>query len=489
MQIDLTTRAKWSGRVSAALMFELDKSPLGVDPKEFARIGLMSEQFAGRFKETTVGIGSGKRWLIISGLGKRREYETDRVRVAMAKLLSQIEELKEKEVGLIVPKSDALKGRPEPLWQAMVEGAVLSSYRYTRYRQPKPDETKGVERLVLVFSSEQELGRAEPVVEEAKRRCAAVSYVRDLVNEPSANKFPMKLAEVAKQLAIDNRILVKVMDRDALERMGMGGIVGVGKGSHHPPCLVQLTYTPKGRSKGTLVFVGKGITFDSGGLSLKTPQYMENMKDDMAGAATVFGIFHYLREVNLPWTVIGLTPLAENMPGGGAQKVGDIIRHYNGKTVEVANTDAEGRLLLADALAYGATFKPELMVDIATLTGACVVALGNECAGVMGTDQKAIEQLIALGKEEGERFWQLPLIDGYRTHMKSTVADLKNIGKPNNAGAIIGGLFLSEFVPQGVNWVHLDIAGVAFTTEKRDYCPAGATGVPLRTLLSLIHNL
>lgn len=486
MRVELTVSAKWRGRLSAALMFEGEKSPLGIEPGGFSRVAILNERFNGQYRETALGVDAGRRRLIVSGLGKRAEFEPERVRVAVARAVSRAQELKAEELGLFLPRSAEVKGGLERWLMPAVEGAVLSSYRFDRYRQPKPDEYLGLQRLVLIFGAEPDLKRGESVVREAERRCAAVFYVRDLVNEPSVNKWPMRLAERAAELAVADRIDVKVMDRSELERLGMNGIIAVGKGSHNPPCLVQLTYKPRGRSKGTLVFAGKGITFDSGGLSLKTPQYMENMKDDMAGAATVFGLFHYLRDRELPWTVVGLTPLAENMPGGGAQKVGDIIRHYNGKTVEVANTDAEGRLILADALAYGATFKPVLMVDIATLTGACVVALGNECAGLMGTDQETIEQLITLGREQGELFWQLPLIESYRAHMKSTVADLKNIGKPMNAGTIIGGLFLSEFVPQGTNWVHIDIAGVAFTTEARDYCPPGATGVPLRTLIALM---
>uniref|UniRef100_A0A7V3UZR1 Probable cytosol aminopeptidase n=1 Tax=candidate division WOR-3 bacterium TaxID=2052148 RepID=A0A7V3UZR1_UNCW3 len=488
MQIELISRKRWQGRVSAALMFENEPRPLGIEPAGFQRVVLMNESFNGKFSETTAGIDALKRRLIISGLGKRSEFELDRVRVAVARLLSRAGEFAESELGLLMPKAGAVKVKPERFVEAVVEGAILSSYRFSRYRQLKPEEQKVVKRLVLVYNSDEELKQAKSAVAEAERRCAAVCYVRDLVNEPAANKAPLKIAELAKELTVPERIEVRVLDKAVLEEMGMNGILAVGQGSRNPPCLVQLTYTPKGKSKGTLIFVGKGICFDSGGLSLKNAQQMENMKDDMAGAATVFGIFKYLQEADLPYTVVGLTPLAENMPDGSAQKVGDIIRHYNGKTVEVANTDAEGRLILADALAYGATMKPDLMIDIATLTGACVVALGNECAGLLGNDAQTIARLISLGKEQGELFWELPLIERYRSHMKSEVADLKNIGKPMNAGTIIGGLFLSEFVPGEVKWVHIDIAGTAFTSEPRDYCPAGATGIPLRTLLSLLKN-
>jgi leucyl aminopeptidase len=212
------------------------------------------------------------------------------------------------------------------------------------------------------------------------------------------------------------------------------------------------------------------------------------MKGDMAGAATVLGLFKYLGETDLPVAVHGLVPLAENLPGGGAQRPGDVIRHYGGKTSEVVNTDAEGRLILADALAYGSELKPDLMIDIATLTGACVVALGDEYSALLGTDQRTIARLMALGRRQGEWFWQLPLAGQYKAHMKSTVADVKNIGKPQNAGTIIGGLFLQEFVAEGVPWVHIDIAGASFCREPGwDYCVPGGTGVPLRTLIALLR--
>jgi leucyl aminopeptidase len=298
----------------------------------------------------------------------------------------------------------------------------------------------------------------------------------------------MTIAELAKGLARPGRITVSVLDAAELKKRGMGGILAVGQGSHSPPCLVHLTYKPKQKPKKALCFVGKGITFDSGGISIKPSQGMEAMKDDMAGAGAVLGLFRYLGEADVPVAVHGLVPLAENMPGGGAQRPGDVVRHYGGKTSEVISTDAEGRLILADALAYGAELKPDLMVDVATLTGACVVALGDEYSALLGTSAKVVQRLITLGRKQGEFFWELPLVSRYRPHMKSTIADVKNVGKPQNAGTIIGGLFLKEFVPEDVPWVHIDVAGASFTKEGWDYCPPGATGVPLRTLIALVRS-
>ncbi|NPV14452.1 leucyl aminopeptidase [candidate division WOR-3 bacterium] len=471
MKINLTIKRKWRGKVRVLLVFE----------GEFDTDGLIDRRFGGKFAETGIAVKGDNR-VVLGGLGKRTEFELERVRVALAKVLRRAGELGADEVGL--PITAGLKVDSKSFVSAAVEGAILSGYQFRKFRTVNEDVVK-VDRMAILAESEREVTELRPVADDAERRARAVCYVRDLVNEPSASKAPMMLADRAKELAQGERVTIKVMDAAELERLGMGGIIGVGKGSHNPPCMVHLTYKPKVKPKRTMVVVGKGITFDSGGLSLKTAQQMESMKDDMAGAATVFGLFNYLREVDIPVVVHGLTPLAENLPGGGAQKPGDVIRHFNGKTVEVMNTDAEGRLILADALAYGATLKPDLMIDIATLTGACVVALGNEISGVLGTDEKTIARLIAIGKEMGEYFWQLPLFERYRSHMKSGVADFKNIGKPQNAGTIIGGLFLSEFVPKTVPWVHIDIAGTAYTNEDRDYCPAGATGVPLRTLIAL----
>ncbi len=488
MKVELTLRKRWSGKFGAALMFEGDKKPLGMEQGSFNRLVLAGAGFDGKYQECTVGVDADKRRVIVAGLGKRGDFELERVRMAGAGVIKKALELRAGELGVFLPGGNEIKGRLVDFVRAVVEGMLLSCYRFTKYRQPKPDEAKPPETVYLVFSTEEESRLVLPIVDETQRRVDAVYFVRNLVNEPAANKAPMKMAELAKGLALPGRIDVRVMDRSTLQEMGMNGILAVGQGSHNPPCLVELVYTPKVKSKGTVVFVGKGVCFDSGGLSLKNAQQMENMKDDMAGAATVLGVFKYLQSVDLPYKVIGLTPLVENMIGGGAQKIGDVIRHYNGKTVEVANTDAEGRLILADALAYGAKFKPVLMINIATLTGACVVALGNECSGVMGRDKESVARLIDLGRVEGEYFWELPLFERYRAHMKSEVADMKNIGKPMNAGTIIGGLFLSEFVPEGVNWIHIDIAGTAFTTESRGYYPAGATGVPLRTMIALLHS-
>ncbi|HEU0264553.1 MAG TPA: leucyl aminopeptidase, partial [Geobacterales bacterium] len=306
-------------------------------------------------------------------------------------------------------------------------------------------------------------------------------------NEPGNVATPSYLAEQARQLAATVGCRCTIIDKDELERLGAGGILAVGKGSHYPPCLVELTYQGGGEGARPLLLIGKGITFDSGGISLKPREGMERMKDDMAGAAAVLGVVRAVAELKLPINLVALLPLAENLPGGGAYKPGDILRTMAGTTVEVNNTDAEGRLVLADALHYGRRFNPAAVIDIATLTGACLVALGTLATCIMGNNQGLVDRLLRSGETSGERLWQLPLWDEYGEAMKSDIADMKNAGGPH-AGTITAGWFLQQFVDNGVPWVHLDIAGTAWEEKGRPYLPKGASGVGVRLLVDFIRQ-
>jgi len=493
VRIDLIAKKNWTGRVLVGFMFDGDKTPLAIPGDEGKGLAAVTagERFTGQFKKTSLlRAEAGASKLILTGLGKRSEFELDRVRSASAKAMKRAEEIGVESVGVLVPDGKEVRGELADFAGAIVEGAILSSYRFNKYRTPKLDEAKPIAELILVFANTKNLSAAmRKAVDGAAVRSGAICFARDLANEPPSPKPPEKMAEIAAGLAKKGRITVQVIRKAELEKLGMGGILRVGAGSHQPPCLVHLTYTPAGKSKQTVVVIGKGITFDSGGLSIKPWQGMETMKDDMAGAGAVLGLFRWLGSVDVPVTVHGLAPFAENMPGGGAQKPGDVIRHYNGKTAEVISTDAEGRHLLADCLAYGSTLKPDLMIDIATLTGACVVALGDEYSALLGTDQRTIDRLVVVGKQQGEFFWQLPLPARYTSHLKSKVADMKHTGKTGVAGTITAGLFLKEFVGEGVPWVHIDIAGPSFTKEDWDYTPAGATGVPLRTIAALLKGM
>ena len=366
----------------------------------------------------------------------------------------------------------------EDLACAAVEGLALGSYRFDTYKTGNSKTTILREATITgVDGSTLKAG-----IRRALVACDATCWARDLVNTGPSDTTPLFLAQQARKLA-GGPIRVKIYDRAKCRAMGMEAFLCVSRGSNQPPALIHLVYKPKGRLRGKIAFVGKGVTFDSGGLSLKTAGGMETMKSDMAGGAAVLGVFRALQSLKFPMEIHGVIAATENMPGGSAVKPGDIVSTMNGKTIEVLNTDAEGRLTLADALAFAQKQGCKEIVDLATLTGACVIALGR-AVDTMGNNQQFTDRVIDASKRAGERLWQLPLYDDYREMIRSNVADIKNIGG-RAAGAITAGLFLSEFVKRGVKWVHLDIAGAAFVDKSIPESPKGGTGAGVRTLLEL----
>ena len=362
---------------------------------------------------------------------------------------------------------------------AFVEGFQLAGYRFGKYKS-EGEAPAEVTELVLVAADPPAEKTLTALWESIEITLAGVTLARDLVNEPAAVKTPTYLATLAKQLGKEAGIEVEVWDPKRIAAEKLAGLVAVARGSNEEPRFLRLRYKAKG-AKRRVALVGKGITFDSGGLSLKPAKSMETMKCDMAGAAAVLGIMTALGSLKLAVDVEAFIPITENLPGGKAQKPGDVIRFRNGKTVEVLNTDAEGRLILADALTLAADSKPDAIVDLATLTGACMVALGNQVAGLFSNDQALADRLLAASSETGEALWQLPLVADYKDDIKSAVADLKNIGG-GHAGSITAALFLQEFVGT-TPWVHLDIAGPAFLEKGLPYAPKGGTGFGVRTLL------
>ena len=361
--------------------------------------------------------------------------------------------------------------------QAAVEGYLLGAYRFDRYKtsaEPRPDQ-----RVTVVGdATDADLHRGQVIAE-------AAAWARDTINEPAGSRPPAEFANLARQRAEAAGIQAEILDEAALVERGMGGILGVGQGSMHPPRLLVLRYEPPGAT-AHIGAVGKGITFDSGGLSLKTAESMETMKTDCSGAAAVVAAVCALPALGTPIRVTAATPLAENMPGGAAIKPGDVIRHYGGKTSEVLNTDAEGRLVLADALAWMTEQRPDAIIDFATLTGAMVIALGKKVAGFFATDSDLADQLRAAAAHTGERVWQMPLIEDLHRQLDSEVADLRNIGN-RWGGAIFAALFLKEFVGD-VPWIHVDIAGPARSDEAEHYLPKGATGMGTRLLIDWIER-
>lgn len=360
--------------------------------------------------------------------------------------------------------------------QAAAEGFELGGYCFAKYLTDKPN---AAEYLEVGGATEAELTKARVTAD-------AVVWARDVVNEPPSNRGPEVFAQLAKERAAAAGLRVEIFNESVLELEGMNGILTVGKGSASPPRFVVLTYEPEG-ARGLLGLVGKGITFDSGGLSIKTGEGMETMKMDCAGAAAVVAAICALPALGPKIKVIAAVALAENMPGGRAVKPGDVIRHYGGRTSEVLNTDAEGRLVLADALAWMAERKPDAMVNLATLTGGMVVALGTRVAGVMSTMPELAQELLASARRTDEPLWEMPFIDEYRGMLDSPVADLKNISGSRHASPIIAGLFLKDFVGQ-TPWAHLDIAGPAYSAKGEHYLPAGATGYGTRLLIDWIEN-
>jgi leucyl aminopeptidase len=366
--------------------------------------------------------------------------------------------------------------------QAVAEGASLASYDFVAYKS-EPTRSQ-IERFVVIGTGGK---RIQAALDLGARIADAVCWARDLVNEPGGSMTPRRLAQEAVEMAQREDLQISVLDDTDITDLGLGGLLGVNRGSEEPPRFVELRYEPDKQARATVALVGKGITFDSGGLSIKTAEGMSTMKDDMGGAAAVLGVFSALRAVKPPVRVLGYVPMTDNMTGGDATRPGDVLRVRNGKTVEVLNTDAEGRLVLADGLSMAGEVQPDAIIDIATLTGACQVALGNRIAGLMGNDPGLAEQLRAASAATGERVWELPLPVDYRRLLNSEVADIKNVGG-RFGGAILAGLFLQEFVPDDVPWAHLDIAGTAWSTESEGIVVKGATGFGVRLLLEVLRT-
>ncbi|MEA1922634.1 MAG: leucyl aminopeptidase [Pseudomonadota bacterium] len=378
-----------------------------------------------------------------------------------------------------------------------LEGIILGAYAYEQFKGKAPNQDKDKDKedfcpeVVFVVGGldlpliNDELNRLETV-------CQTVNRVRDLVNHPPAYLGPEEFVDEAVKSAGRCALQIDLWDENRLQKEGYNGLLAVGRGSCKPPRMVTLTYAPKSAKDDKIphvVLVGKGITFDSGGLSLKPGASMVDMKSDMAGAAAVLGALEIIGQLGAEVKVTGILALAENMPSGEAQAPGDIIVMKNGKSVEVKNTDAEGRLILADALQLGASLKPDYMVDAATLTGACRVALGIQVAAVLGRDRDLLTRLIASGEESGEILWELPFEKAYLEDMKSDFADISNIGNSAYGGTITAALFLGEFVPESIPWAHLDIAGPAYPGKKWKYFAPGATGFGARVLAGLVKNL
>ena len=375
---------------------------------------------------------------------------------------------------------------PERTAQALVEGILLGDYRFSRYKQTSRKETDFPGIDTVLFSSDRDTASVQKGMEEGRIAAAAACAARDMANEPGNGWTAESFAGYARSLADTHGLTCTCLDKKAMKALGMGGILGVNQGSATPPWLVILEYDP-GRKADTLLLVGKGLTFDSGGISIKPAAGMEDMKYDMCGGAAVLAAMSAVAEEKPDLRVVAMVPATDNMPGGSALRPGDIIRHVNQVTSEVVNTDAEGRLILADALAYGIkTFEPDCVVDIATLTGAVIIGLGHHYTGMVANSDELARRVEAAGQDAGEPVWRLPLNEDYVKQIESKVADIKNTGgKP--AGTITAAAYLSKFVGD-TPWVHLDIAGTAWDFTEKSYIPKGPSGNGVRTFIQLIRS-
>lgn len=488
---------------------KMDGSTGAVDKALHGLIGKMikEQEFKGKEGEMLVFPTFGKipaKKVMVIGLGEQKSVTVDVVRRAMARIVKEARRQHAKRVATILLGTGTAKIEPSVAAQAMTEGALLGAYAYTKYKsqEAKQDLIYPAELVIITAGTHEtsKLSEAEKIrtaqrgIREGELSSQAAIFARELVNEPASSMTPKNLTDAAVALAKGvSGMTVKIYRRPQIEKMGMGAYLGVAKGSDHEPYFVHLTYKSGiGPRSKKIAIVGKGITFDSGGLSLKPSQAMESMKVDMAGCAAMLGVFSVLPKLKLQnIEVHGISAICENMPSGRAMKPGDIVRAMNGKTIEVLNTDAEGRLTLADALTYAVRLQPDYIIDLATLTGACVAALGEEVAGYMGNNREFLEKLKKASENSGEKIWELPLVEEYRQFTKSQVADLSNItpGMKGSAGAITAGLFLEEFVVKQP-WAHIDIAGPAWAEKDvNPWAPKGGTGCGVRTILEFLKSL
>jgi leucyl aminopeptidase len=465
-----------------AMLANFEEVPL---PAEVAGL-FESNDFGSRARQTLLlyprGVVAPSRLLLV-GLGKRDKVNAETLRQASASAVQQARSLQVPAITLGVNGEVPLPA--DVTAQAFAEGIELGAYRYWTYRTGlSTEETFAVERA-QVFTGKYEPVRAGLALGQTIAR--GVTFARDLVNSPGYAMTPAKLGEAAASLGARLGLKVTVLDKAQLTEQGFGGILAVGKGSANDPRFIVMDYGAAQEGTPTICLVGKGLTFDSGGLSLKPADAMETMKSDMGGAAAVFGAMQVVAELNLPLHVVGLVSSAENMPSSTAYRPGDIVTTLSGKTIEVLNTDAEGRIILSDALFYAQRYQPAAIVELSTLTGAIIIALGSHATGMMGTDQALADKISRAGEASGERVWQFPLWDEYHQMVKSNIADLKNLaGRP--AGSITAGAFLAAFVGD-YPFVHLDIAGTAWVDRPVKPCDShGGTGVGVRLLAEFLRE-
>ena len=468
---------------------KLTGETLAIDKKSG---GLISELMASRDFEAkpsqisviyTRGTLLSKRIALV-GLGKQSEFNLEKLRAAFARISGHLRNMNIKEAATSI-NLNLIPGKKDQTAQAAAEGAMLGLYQYTPYKTVDREDLKDMEKLNIIADG-KDFSLIESAVKKARIIAGAVYFARDLISAPANEMTPSIMAQKAREIAARKNVSCKVLDKKKMKEIGMNALLGVASGSCEEPKFIILEYAGGRKNAAPIVLVGKGLTFDSGGISIKPADKMDEMKTDMSGGAAVMGAIMAAADLQLPLNITGLVPATENMPGGSALKPGDILKSYSGKTIEVLNTDAEGRLILADALAYASVYKPEAVIDLATLTGACIVALGDDVIGMLGTDDKLKKEIDKAAQNTGELVWELPLWESYHELIKSDIADYKNSGG-RAAGTITAAAFLSKFAGD-YPWVHLDIAGPAWTGKDKAYVPKGASGVGVRLLVEFLRN-
>jgi leucyl aminopeptidase len=476
MRLRLTQAAPGKASARIALLHQGRDPAAGVRPA--VRAGLRQAARGAAFRGEEKEIAASGAWTLY-GLGEA-PAPLGRLRAVLRRALKDVVR-KSTRVALVLDagvSADALR--------ALLPQIAACDYRFDRYKSRKGGKPAREASVDVVIPPGLEPAALAGAAARAQAVAQAAVWARDMGNTPANDLGPREFAREAGALAKRHGLRFRALDKPAIEREKMGGLLGVNAGSARPPVFLIGEYAPA-NARGTAVLVGKGITFDTGGISLKPAASMGEMKYDMMGAATVFACLAAAKALALPVRVVALAPVTENMPGGSATRPGDILRMRNGKTVEVDNTDAEGRLILGDALSYAENFRPDVLVDFATLTGAVLIALGTECAGLMTPDDSLARELTEAGEASGERVWRLPLWSDYRENLRSEWADMRNTGgRP--AGTINAGVFLKEFVPSGVPWAHLDIAGVAHFEREQGGWPAGATGFGVALAIEFLQR-
>ncbi|MCS6873322.1 MAG: leucyl aminopeptidase [Pyrinomonadaceae bacterium] len=470
-------------KIKDGVLEALDKQTDGLVSSIF-----QSGEFTGEEGETTLlrvkseGKKKVRRFLLV-GVGEKSEYNLPSVEIFAGTAARSFRKLKISDFALF-PR---FEGDELEVASNAIQGVITGLFELDKYKTAKNGEETRINSVTVAIEGANKK-RIEEGIERGKVIGESINFTRELANEPPNILTPTEMAKRAEVMAKAVGLKCEILDKEDMQRLGMGSFLSVAAGSHEPPKMIILKYEPKKSKKGEmLAFVGKGITFDTGGISLKPAEGMEAMKYDMTGGGTVLGIMRAIALLKPSVPVLGVVAATENMPGGKATRPSDVVKAMNGKTIEILNTDAEGRLILADAVAYAEKQGATHIVDIATLTGAVIIALGNINTGIMGNDQDFIDQIIQCGKETGEKFWQLPIGKEYSKMIKSDIADIKNIGPARKAGTIIGAVFIQEFVDKA-KWAHLDIAGTAWADEPSPHRSKGPTGVAIKTLIKLTEK-